>query len=89
VLSVEDIPLGATGKIDKKILRDRYKDYVLPDEPPTTPACEAPTEEAAAGAGTPFPTEAAPLERPRAVSVLASVAVFVAGLALSALMRRR
>lgn len=30
VLFVEDIPLGATGKIDKKLIRDRMKDYVLP-----------------------------------------------------------
>jgi fatty-acyl-CoA synthase len=27
---VDDIPLGATGKIDKKLIRDRMKDYVLP-----------------------------------------------------------
>jgi fatty-acyl-CoA synthase len=89
VLSVEDIPLGATGKIDKKILRERYKDYVLPDEPPAPQACEAPIEEAAAGAGTPFPTKAAAPERPRATGVLASLAMFAAGLALSVLMRRR
>jgi fatty-acyl-CoA synthase len=30
VVFVEDIPLGATGKIDKKLIRDRMKDYVLP-----------------------------------------------------------
>jgi fatty-acyl-CoA synthase len=30
VLFVDDIPLGATGKIDKKLIRDRMKDYVLP-----------------------------------------------------------
>lgn len=27
---VEDIPLGATGKIDKKVLRETFKDYSLP-----------------------------------------------------------
>jgi fatty-acyl-CoA synthase len=27
---VDDIPLGATGKIDKKLIRKRMKDYVLP-----------------------------------------------------------
>ena len=27
---VDEIPLGATGKIDKKLIRDRMKDYVLP-----------------------------------------------------------
>jgi fatty-acyl-CoA synthase len=30
VLFVDDIPLGATGKIDKKLIRERMKDYVLP-----------------------------------------------------------
>lgn len=30
VAFVDDIPLGATGKIDKKILRERFKDHVLP-----------------------------------------------------------
>ena len=30
VVAVDDIPLGATGKIDKKLLRDRMKDYRLP-----------------------------------------------------------
>jgi fatty-acyl-CoA synthase len=27
---VDDIPLGATGKIDKKLIRQRFADYVLP-----------------------------------------------------------
>ena len=30
VVFVDDIPLGATGKIDKKLVRERMKDYVLP-----------------------------------------------------------
>lgn len=30
VVAVDDIPLGATGKIDKKLLRERMADYVLP-----------------------------------------------------------
>jgi fatty-acyl-CoA synthase len=30
VVFVDDIPLGATGKIDKKLIRDRMRDYVLP-----------------------------------------------------------
>ncbi|MGH6979121.1 MAG: AMP-binding protein, partial [Brevundimonas sp.] len=30
VIFVDDIPLGATGKIDKKLLRERLKDYRLP-----------------------------------------------------------
>jgi fatty-acyl-CoA synthase len=32
VLVVEAIPLGATGKIDKKLLRERLRDYRL-EEP--------------------------------------------------------
>ncbi len=34
VLFVDDIPLGATGKIDKKVLRERLKDYRLPTHEP-------------------------------------------------------
>jgi fatty-acyl-CoA synthase len=30
VVFVDDIPLGATGKIDKKVLRAKYEDYQLP-----------------------------------------------------------
>jgi fatty-acyl-CoA synthase len=30
VVFVDDIPLGATGKIDKKLIRQRFSDYVLP-----------------------------------------------------------
>jgi fatty-acyl-CoA synthase len=30
VVFIEDIPLGATGKIDKKLLRTRFEDYVFP-----------------------------------------------------------
>src|SRR5205085_3555646 len=30
VVFVDDIPLGATGKIDKKLIRQRMKGYVLP-----------------------------------------------------------
>jgi fatty-acyl-CoA synthase len=30
VVFVEDIPLGPTGKIDKKVVRERLKDYRLP-----------------------------------------------------------
>jgi fatty-acyl-CoA synthase len=33
VLFVSDIPVGPTGKIDKKALRERMKDYVLPSAP--------------------------------------------------------
>ncbi|WP_293677898.1 long-chain-fatty-acid--CoA ligase [uncultured Phenylobacterium sp.] len=30
VVFVDEIPLGGTGKIDKKLIRERMKDYVLP-----------------------------------------------------------
>ena len=30
VIFVDDIPLGATGKIDKKLIRQRFEHYVLP-----------------------------------------------------------
>ena len=30
VVFVDDIPLGATGKIDKKLIRQTFADYVLP-----------------------------------------------------------
>jgi fatty-acyl-CoA synthase len=30
VVFVDEIPLGATGKIDKKLIRQRFEDYVLP-----------------------------------------------------------
>jgi fatty-acyl-CoA synthase len=31
VVFIDDMPLGATGKLDKKLLRTRFKDYRLPD----------------------------------------------------------
>jgi fatty-acyl-CoA synthase len=30
VVFVDEIPLGATGKMDKKVVRAQYRDYVLP-----------------------------------------------------------
>ena len=30
VVFVDDIPLGATGKIDKKLIRQSFTDYELP-----------------------------------------------------------
>ena len=33
VVFVDDIPVGPTGKIDKKVLRERMKDYMLPSSP--------------------------------------------------------
>src|SRR5579871_2429315 len=41
VVFVDDIPLGATGKIDKKLIRDGLKDYVLPT---AAEAVKAPAE---------------------------------------------
>jgi fatty-acyl-CoA synthase len=46
VIFVDDIPLGATGKIDKKVLRARFADYSLPEVP-------LPAAMAAAAAATP------------------------------------
>jgi len=89
VLTVDDIPLGATGKIDKKALREQFKDYVLPTCAPTPDTSGDPTEEASAGAVGPFPTEPAAAERSSPSGVLASAAVFAAGLVLSVLFRRR
>lgn len=34
VVFVDDIPLGATGKIDKKLIRQRMADYILPSAKP-------------------------------------------------------
>ena len=38
VVFVDDIPLGATGKIDKKLIRQRMADYVLPTAAATAAA---------------------------------------------------
>ena len=38
VLFVDEIPLGATGKIDKKLIRQRLADYVLPTARVAEPA---------------------------------------------------
>jgi fatty-acyl-CoA synthase len=38
VVFVDDIPLGATGKIDKKLIRERMKSYVLPTAKATVSA---------------------------------------------------
>ncbi|MDP1874520.1 long-chain-fatty-acid--CoA ligase [Phenylobacterium sp.] len=38
VVFVDDIPLGATGKIDKKLIRDRMADYRLPTAEPVPAA---------------------------------------------------
>jgi fatty-acyl-CoA synthase len=34
VVFVDEIPLGATGKIDKKLIRQSYEGYVLPTAQP-------------------------------------------------------
>jgi fatty-acyl-CoA synthase len=62
VVFVDEIPLGATGKIDKKLIRQRMKDYVLPGVVAATaaevavdaevePEVEAPTASLAAADG--------------------------------------
>ncbi len=51
VLFVDDIPLGATGKIDKKLIRKRLADdgYALPETPLQPSPASAPTLAAADG----------------------------------------
>ena len=66
VVFVDDIPLGATGKIDKKLIRQRMVDYVLPTAAPAPAfaALAVPSEpkiyapEATFPTGSPAPTEA-------------------------------
>ena len=41
VVFVDDIPLGATGKIDKKLIRQRFEHYVLPTASPAPRALAA------------------------------------------------
>ena len=64
VVFVDDIPLGATGKIDKKLIRDRMADYKLPT---AQPAPAAPLQAAAPKISAPEP-EAAPAAEPQAAS---------------------
>ncbi|WP_421738937.1 long-chain-fatty-acid--CoA ligase [Caulobacter sp.] len=59
VLFVDDIPLGATGKIDKKLIRSRLKDYVLPTIA-AAPVLAAADGGQAAKIYAPEPVEAAP-----------------------------
>ncbi|PXA75200.1 fatty-acyl-CoA synthase, partial [Caulobacter sp. D4A] len=66
VVFVDEIPLGATGKIDKKVIRQRMKDYVLP----TIAAAAAGTATLAAadGAGAPVLYAPDPVETPEDVA---------------------
>jgi fatty-acyl-CoA synthase len=63
VVFVEDIPLGATGKIDKKLLRQRMEGYALPTAAPTPAraleAARAPRLIAPEPAAGPFPADRA------------------------------
>jgi fatty-acyl-CoA synthase len=94
VLTVDEIPLGATGKIDKKMLRERFRSYELPAA--AAPAERTPqAEEAPAGADGPFPDEPPPRldpdpdQRARRPSVIPSLAVFAAGFLVSLILSRR
>ncbi len=73
VVFVDEIPLGATGKIDKKVIRQRMKDYVLP----TIAAAAAGTATLAAadGAGAPVLYAPDPVETPEDVAPEAVEAV--------------
>ncbi|HQR87819.1 MAG TPA: long-chain-fatty-acid--CoA ligase [Caulobacter sp.] len=66
VLFVDDIPLGATGKIDKKLIRQRMKDYVLPT------AAAAPVLAAADGGQAARIYAPDPVETPPDVEAIAS-----------------
>ena len=57
VLFVDDIPLGATGKIDKKLIRQRLKDYVLPTAVAAAPVLAAADGGQAARLYAPDPVE--------------------------------
>jgi fatty-acyl-CoA synthase len=62
VVFVDDIPLGATGKIDKKLIRQRMADYVLPSIAAAAVVAEAgaaPEAEPEPEAEPPAPTLAA------------------------------
>ncbi|WP_425997564.1 long-chain-fatty-acid--CoA ligase [Caulobacter sp. DWR1-3-2b1] len=60
VLFVDDIPLGATGKIDKKLIRQRLKDYVLPTAVVATATLAAADGGQAARIYAPDPSETPP-----------------------------
>ncbi len=61
VLFVDDIPLGATGKIDKKVIRKRLQDegYALPETPVQPSPAPPPPPPEPEPAPTPTPTLAA------------------------------
>jgi fatty-acyl-CoA synthase len=73
VAFVDDIPLGATGKIDKKLIRERMKGYVLPETPVLAAAAPAPAPVAEKAAPDPVlhaPEDAAGKpEAPASVSI--------------------
>jgi len=76
VLFVDDIPLGATGKIDKKVIRKRLADqgYALPEtalQPSPPPSETAPTLAAADGAHASVIYAPEPPEEVEAEAVLA------------------
>jgi fatty-acyl-CoA synthase len=95
VLTVDEIPLGATGKIDKKVLRERFRSYELPAVASPAERTPEPGKEAVAEADIPFPVEPPPRldparsERPREPSVIPSLAAFAAGVLVSLVLRRR
>jgi fatty-acyl-CoA synthase len=74
VVFVDDIPLGATGKIDKKLLRARMKDYVLPPPivlpDPVPEPTPAPTLAAADGAQAARIYAPEPIEAPQDVETI-------------------
>ncbi|MDP1642411.1 MAG: long-chain-fatty-acid--CoA ligase [Phenylobacterium sp.] len=89
VVFVDDIPLGATGKIDKKLIRDQMADYRLPTAEPApaapllaaSPKLYAPEPEATetasethASVWTPAPGPGESLPTPEGLTVLGTEA---------------
>ncbi|MDP3174928.1 MAG: long-chain-fatty-acid--CoA ligase [Phenylobacterium sp.] len=74
VVFVDHIPLGATGKIDKKLIREQFKNHVVQPIAAGLSPEEPNAEEAPADAPGPFPPEAAGASPARA-STLTMVAL--------------
>jgi len=86
VVFVDDIPLGATGKIDKKLIRQRFEGYVLPTArvapaAATPSAAPAPKPEASPVAMSTAPRVADPVKAP--VWVIGALIVGITGLGMA------
>ncbi len=79
VVFVDDIPLGATGKIDKKLIRQRFEGYVLPIAGGATPLQAA--EAAPVAVTATAPRTLAPAKAP--VWVVGALIAAIAGLGVA------